>query len=315
MKNIINGVDHIGIGVKNIDGSLKFYRDFLGFKNTIFDYIGKLPGIDRIAGQHDVDARIVMLASENVSPVAQGMIKLVQLLPPSKSSRPKIKYEWGSICIAEVCMNVKNIEEVYKLATVEKGFRPVLPPTYALCPPAGEECKFAYIRDPGGILIEFIEWHMYKEFGGTTRIEAVNHIGIGVKDMDKSMSLYKDILGFKEEVIGYTAKMDLMAPMLPSPTPTMKVKIVTNQYKGAWIEAYQSLRPYEPSVAIPRWGDIGHMEFAINVSNIEKVYEQLQKKGVHFLSPPQTVDFPPSGEWKYTYMVDPDGFLVSLVEH
>lgn len=312
---MINGVDHIGIGVKNIDNALKFYKDFLGFKNVIFDYTGKLPGMDQVVGKHDIDARIVMLASENVSPVAQGMIKLVQLLPPSKPNRPKTKYEWGSICIAEVCMNVKNIEEVYKLATVEKGYEPVLPPTYALCPPAGEECKFAYIRDLEGILIEFIEWHMYKEFGGTPRIEAVNHIGIGVRDMDKSMSFYKDILGFKEEVIGYTAKMDLMAPMLPSPTPTMKVKIITNHYKGAWIEAYQYVKPYEPSIAIPRWGDIGHMEFAINVSNIEKAYEQLQKKGVHFISPPQTVDLPPSGEWKYVYMVDPDGFLVSLVEY
>jgi len=311
---MINGVDHIGIGVKNIDSSLKFYKGFLGFENVIFDYTGKLPGLDRVVGKHDVNARIVMLANENVSPIAQGMIKLVQLLPPDKPSRPKIKYEWGSICIAEVCMNVKNIEEVYKFATVEKGFKPVLPPTYGLVPP-GEECKFAYIRDPDGILIEFIEWHMYKEFGGTPKIEAVNHVGIGVRNMDKSMAFYKDILGFKKEVIGYTAKMDLMAPMLPSPTPTMKVKIITNQYKGAWIEAYQSLPPYEPSIAVPRWGDIGHMELAINVSNIEKVYQQLQKKNVNFLCPLQTVDLPPSGEWKYTYMVDPDGFLVSLVEY
>jgi catechol 2,3-dioxygenase-like lactoylglutathione lyase family enzyme len=311
---MINGVDHIGIGVGNIDDSLRFYKDFLGFSNVIFDYTGSLPGLDKIVGKQNIEARMMMLAHENFSPVAQGMIKLVQLLPPSRPSRPNMKYEWGNICIAEVCMSVQNIEEVYKLATVEKGFKPVLPPTYALCPP-GEECKFAYIRDPEGILIEFIEWHMYKEFGGTPRIEAVNHIGIGVRDMDKSMAFYRDILGFEEEVIGYTARMDSMAPMLPSPTPTMKVKIITSKYKGAWIEVYQHVEQYRPSIAIPRYGDIGHMEFAINVSNIEKVYDKLQKKGVKFICPPQKVDLPPSDEWKYTYMVDADGFLVSLVEH
>ena len=310
---MIGGIDHIGIGVKNIDRSLNFYQDFLGFKDVIFDYTGKLPGMDQV-GKPDVNARIVMLASCNVSPIAQGMIKLVQLLPPAKPDKTEMEYEWGSICIAEVCMNVKNIEKIYASA-LEKGFKPVLAPTYAVCPPADEECKFAYIRDPDGILIEFVEWHMYKEFGGTPKIEAVNHVGIGVRDMNKSMAFYKDILGFKNEVISYTAKMDSMAPMLPSPTPTMKVKIITNQYKGAWIEAYQHLPPYKPLIAVPRWGDIGHIEIAINVSNIEKVYKQLQKKNVNLLCPPQTVDFSPSGEWKYTYMVDPNGFLISLVEY
>lgn len=311
---MINGVDYIGIGVENIDKSLRFYKDFLEFENVLFDYTGKLTGMEQVVDKQDVEARVVMLATENVSPVAQGSIKLVQLLAPSKPRRPSMKYEWGNICIAEVCMNVRNIEEVYKLATVQKGFKPVLPPTYGLVPP-GEECKFAYIRDPEGILIEFIEWHMYKEFGGSPTIEAVNHIGLGVRDMDKSMTFYKDILGFREEVIGYTAKMDLMAPMLPSPTPTMTVKIITENYRGAWIEAYQHVEPYEPGVVVPQWGEIGHMEFGITVSNIEKVYKQLEKKGVNFLCPIQSMDFPPSGEWKYVYMSDPNGFLVSLVEH
>jgi catechol 2,3-dioxygenase-like lactoylglutathione lyase family enzyme len=311
---MINGIDFIGIGVANIDDSLEFYKDFLGFNDVICDYTGRLPGLDQITDKRDVEARIVMLASKNVSPVAQGMIRLVQLLPPSKPNKPEIEYEWGSICIAEVCMNAVNIEEVYNLATVEKGFESVLPPAYGLVPP-GEECKFAYIRDPEGILIEFIEWHMYNEFGGSPKIEAVNHIGFGVRDMDKSMAFYEGIFGFKEEVIGYTARMDLMAPMLPSPTPTMKVKIITNKYRGAWIEAYQYVGSYQPTIAVPKWGDIGHMEFGINVSNIEKTCEELRKKGVTFLCPIQTMDFPPSGEWKYTYLVDPDGFLVSLVEY
>jgi len=312
---MINGVDHIGIGVQNIDESLKFYRDFLGFNNVVFDYKGELPGLNQVVGRDDNRARIVMLAHENVSPVAQGMIKLVQLLPPNKPNRPDIKYEWGSICIAEVCMNVKNIEEIYRIATEEKGFEQVLSPAYAVCPPDNEECKFAYIRDPEGILIEFIEWQMYRGFGGKPRIEAVNHIGIGVKDLDKSMAFYKDVLGFKEEVIGYTARMDSMAPMLPSPTPTMKVKIITNKFKGVWIEAYQPLPPFKPATPVKRWGDIGHMEFAINVSNIENVHDELRKRSVHFLCAPQTVDFPKASQWKYAYLADPDGFLVSLVEY
>lgn len=311
---MIGGVDHIGIGVSDIDKSLNFYCDFLGFKDIVFDYTGELPAMDLVRGSN-VLARVVILANPNFTPISQGMIKLVQLLPPSKPKDIRPEYEWGSICIAEVCMNVKNIEEIYRISTEEMNYEPVLSPAYATCPPNDEECKFAYIRDPEGILIEYIEWKMYKGFGGKPEIEAVNHIGIGVRDMNRSMAFYADVLGFKKEVISYTAKMDSMGMMLPKPTPTMHVKIITNKFRGVWIEAYQSLLPYEPIVAIPRWGDIGHMEFAIQVANIEKEYNRLQKKGIEFLCSPQTVDIPSSGEWKYSYMLDPDGLLLSLVEY
>jgi catechol 2,3-dioxygenase-like lactoylglutathione lyase family enzyme len=311
---MINGIDHVGIGVTNIENAQNFYRDFLGFKNVIFDYTGKLPGMDQVVGRSDVKARILMLASENYTPIAQGAIKLVQLLPPSKPNRPEIKSEWSAICIAEVGISVKNIEEVYNLA-MEKGFRSVLPPTYNINAPQNEECKFAYIRDPDGVLIELIDWHMYKEFDfGVPRMEAVNHLGIGVRDMKKTMTFYKDVLGFDEIIVDYKTKMDIMAPMLPSPTPTTELIIVTNKYRGVWLEAFQHF-PYEPLIAVPNWGDFGPMEFAISVSNIQKEYEQLQRKGIRFLCPPQKAVLPPSGEWKYCYMRDPDGFLVSLVEY
>jgi catechol 2,3-dioxygenase-like lactoylglutathione lyase family enzyme len=313
---MIRGVSYSGIGVTDIDTSLKFYSDFLGFKEIVYDYTGELPGMDQVLGKPGVKARTVMLAHENVSPVATGMIKLVQLLPPHKPRKLKMNYEWMNVCIAEVCMDVQNIEKIYNRATVEKGFEPILYPAYALCPPEpGEQVKFAYFRDPEGILIELIEWYMFNAFGGTPRITALNHIGIGVHNMEDSLKFYEDLLGFKEEIIGYTAEMGLMAPMLPSPPPTMKVKIITNKYLGSWIELYEVLPPQKMSVLNAQWGDIGHMEFAIGVSNIEKEYDRLQKKGVKFLFSPQTVDLPPSGEWKYTYMVEPNGLIVSLVEY
>lgn len=210
-------------------------------------------------------------------------------------------------------MNVLNIERLYEIATRDRGFEAVLAPVYAVL--SGEECKFCYFRDPDGILIEFIEWHMYKEFGGAPTIEAINHTAIGVRDMDESMSFYGDILGFKREVFDYTGDMGLMAPMLPSPPPEMKLKMLSNSHRPGFIEIFQHLPPYKPPTTGAHWGDIGHMEFAIDVSNIEKAYDELQRKGAKFLCPPQSIDLPPSGEWKYAYLAEPNGLNVSLVEH
>jgi hypothetical protein len=55
------------------------------------------------------------------------------------------------------------------------------------------------------------------------------------------------------------------------------------------------------------------MEFAIEVTNIEKAFQDLQKKGIKFLCPPQTVETS-SGAWKYAYVAEPDNLYVSLIE-
>lgn len=309
---MINGISHIGIGVDDVDDSLKFYQGFLGFRNVVFDYEGLLPGMDRVAGKTGLKARIIMLASDKVSPVASGMIKLVQVLN-AKPHRPKVEFEWGNIGIAEVCLSVHNIEAVYKLATVEKGFKAVLAPSYYKI--SGEEFKVCYFRGPSGVLIELIEWQMYRGFGGTPAIEAVNHVAIGVSNMEKSVKFYSGILGFKTEIFDYAGDMAIAAPMLPSPTPDMKMKMISNSYKPAYLEVFQHLPPYRPPITAAHWGDIGHMEFAIEVSNLDRTYDQLLEKGVKFLCPPEKMDFPPSGEWKYAYVVEPDGLIVSLVEH
>lgn len=76
---MIHGVSHVGIGVGDMEKALVFYKGVLGFKEVVFDYVGKFTGIDSV--ESAVKARIVMLRNGNVTPIAQGMIELVQLLP------------------------------------------------------------------------------------------------------------------------------------------------------------------------------------------------------------------------------------------
>jgi catechol 2,3-dioxygenase-like lactoylglutathione lyase family enzyme len=221
-----------------------------------------------------------------------------------------VEYEWGNIGIAEVCQDVRNIEEISK-AMVEKGFKIVMPVLYAIL--SGEEVKYCYFRSPERVLVEFIEWHMYKEFGGTPTWNAINHIAIGVSEIEKSLAFYRDVLGFKEVI--FDCANTTAPPLVPGPAPGIHELLLANKYRDAWIELYQHMPPYKPGRTSPKWGDIGLMEFAIHVSNIEKEYSRLQKKGVQFLSPPQTVEFSSSEEWKYAYLLEPDGLRLLIVEY
>jgi catechol 2,3-dioxygenase-like lactoylglutathione lyase family enzyme len=307
---MIHGVSYVGIGVSDIEESLTFYRDILGFKEVLFDYEGALSEPDFAPGTGEVKARVVMLRNPNVTPIAQGMIELVQVLPPHVAHPQTAEYEWGNIGIAEVCQDVRNIEEVSRVM-VEKGFKIVMPIAYAIL--SGEELKYCYFRSPERVLLELIEWHMYKEFGGTPRLNAINHIAIGVTDLEKSLRFYKDILGFKEVI--FDCGDAIAPPFVPGPAPRIREILLANEYCGAWIELYQHKAPYNPGRASPRWGDIGLMEFAIHVSNIQKEYDRLQREGVEFLSPPQTIEFSSSKEWQYTYLREPDGLRLLMIEY
>ena len=307
---MIQGVSHVGIGVLDMKKALQFYKDVLNFKEVVFDYTGKIPSLDTSPEGQYVNARVVMLRNPNTTPIAQGMIELVQLLPPAVPKLHDVEYEWGNIGIAEVCQDVRNIEETSKIM-IDKGFKIVMPILYAIL--SGEEVKYCYFRSPERVLLEMIEWHMYKEFGGAPRFNAINHIAIGVSDMKKSLAFYRDILGFKEVI--FDCADTTAPPLAQSPPPGIHEVLIANSYRDAWIELYQHYPPYKPAKTSTKWGDIGLMEFAIHVSNLEKEYSRLGEKGVIFVSPPHTVDYSTSQEWKYVYVQEPDGIRVCLVEY
>ncbi len=203
----------------------------------------------------------------------------------------------------------------------QKGIKPALTPAFGICPPYGTECTFAYLKDPDNALLEVIDYGMCRTKGTEPNstikvepaVEGVNHIGFGVSNLDTTIKFYQD-LGFKELImdIPYESGVSTMATMMPSPPPQMRIVMLGN-YHGAWIEPIQLATRPEPRPAKKAWGHLGAMEFGIGVTNIDKSYKELQAQGKNFLCSPQTVAVN-SGEWKYAYLVEPDGIPVSLIE-
>ena len=61
----LTGLDHIGVGVSDMDASLGFYAE-LGFIDVAFDYTGPLPGLATVTGLED-DERARRLPAQRQS--------------------------------------------------------------------------------------------------------------------------------------------------------------------------------------------------------------------------------------------------------
>ncbi|MFC1938718.1 VOC family protein [Chloroflexota bacterium] len=312
---MFKGVNYVGIGVSDMGRARRFYGDMLGFKEVLFEYEGPLPGMEKITGKPEIRAKVVMLKNQNIGPVGLAMIKLVELLPPDKAEpvTAGLTRIWGDIGLAEVCFNCIDTTGVFK-ELVGKGVKAALTPASAAAGPFNATANYAYLRDPDNGLVELIHWSECVTYGEGPRTEGVNHVGFGVSDMKTSERFYRQ-LGFTQVVQGgkvSSADMAGMSTMLPSPPPNLDIQVLANYY-GAWIEPLQLLPPHKPSPYRGTCMHLGPMEFAIEVTNLEKAYEELPGKGIKFLSPPQTVEVS-SGQWKYAYIAEPDNLAVSLVE-
>jgi catechol 2,3-dioxygenase-like lactoylglutathione lyase family enzyme len=305
---MFKGVAYAGIGVSDMEQSLPFYQDELGFKEIAFDYSGSLPGLEKITNKPETNARVVMLRNPKVGPMGLGMIELVQLLPPDKPEPIPEGGTWGEIGVGEISVHVRGHKKIHD-ELVEKGWKCTVAAGTGEVPPTNAPVNFSYISGPDEAKIELIEWtSLSDDLGAGPGIEGLNHVEFGVSDMDKSMIFYKS-LGFTELLMDYKGVMEDMASFFPEPFE-QRVVILLN-YHGCGIEPVQNF----PSTKDLRgaWGHLGPMEFAIGVNNLEKACEELNKKGIELLCDPQSIDVS-SGEWKYAYIVEPDNNYVSLVE-
>jgi catechol 2,3-dioxygenase-like lactoylglutathione lyase family enzyme len=142
---MIRGVHHTAISTGDLERSLRFYRDLLGFEE-IFSSAWEVGAevADRIVGLKDSSARLVMLKLGN------ACLELFQYSSP----RPKPGEPMRPVCdhgITHICLEVSDIEREYeRLKAAGMLFH---------CPPqeVGGGTWATYGRDPDGNVVELLE--------------------------------------------------------------------------------------------------------------------------------------------------------------
>lgn len=184
-----------------------------------------------------------------------------------------------------------------------------------------------YVHDPAGNLFQvvednyiFIDEHRFS--GGV--VGAM----IGVSDIEKSLSIYRDILGY--DVVEYD-KSGVFSDWQTLRGGTQHYRRVllsrsepfsgpfVNMYGNSTIELVQALdrEPRKIFVEPRQWGDPGFIQLCFDVVNMRAFGEHCKQHGHPF-----TVDSCPNSEdfdmglasGHFTYIEDPDGTLIEFVE-
>lgn len=141
---MIRGIHHTAISTPDIERSLRFYRDLLGFE-VIYSsaWEAGTEGADRITRLKDSAARIVMLKAGN------ACVELFQYSKPM----PKTAEPMRPVCdhgITHLCLDVADIDAEYeRLKAAGMIFH---------CPPQGlGPLRATYGRDPDGNVVELLE--------------------------------------------------------------------------------------------------------------------------------------------------------------
>ncbi|WP_439593464.1 VOC family protein [Microbacterium sp.] len=305
------GLDHIGIGVSDMDASLRFYGE-LGFVDVAFDYTGPLGGIADVTGHEATEARVVYLRSANPTVLGRSGIKLVQITNRPQPPLPD-GFAYGEPGICEVCIHVKSYEE-FHARLVAAGHTVLMEPNDQILEPYDTHCGLSYVQDPDGAKIEFIEWRSLESgWPYPDGPQGVNHVAFGIGSSERTEAFYRSL--------GFTAKLFDMAgvnePMnewfldVGRQPPSQRMMLLMSPHGG-------SLEPVEQTPAGPdmrgEWGHLGTFEFSIGARNLDLAIAYLGSIGVDLVGDPHEILMDGGRSWRYAYFRDPDGLYVSVTE-
>lgn len=196
---VIGGVVGAAIGVSNMEASLKFYHDVLGYDKVVYDVQGVQADWEGLRGGEQSYRRVLLQwKEERKSAFSELFGKHTIELIEAQERQPKKLYEgryWGDPGFIQVCYDVTGMS-AFGAFCAKKGH----PFTVDSCP-NGEgfdmgdaSGRFTYVEDPDGTLIEFVE---------TAKVPIVKKLGWFI-DMQKR-DAHKPLPKFLFRVLGWVA--------------------------------------------------------------------------------------------------------------
>ena len=305
MKSFISGIQQVGIGVLDADVALTLYRDLLGMDALVFDDVAEAALMTRFTGNAVRRRR----ATLTLNMQGGGGFELWQHLngaPQLRSTPARI----GDLGITAVKINCSNVPAAHERMTMLRKCT------------VGELMKdlkgdqHFYIRDHFGNAFEVMV--ATERFSRTRHATGgVGGVVIGVSHMDRSLQVYRDVLGLSETVYD-TRTFDENGPELRR---VLLRKRSTGE--GAFgrllgsvqVELVQDLSGPRSHIYKDRyWGDPGFIHLCMDVLDMEGLKRHAATQGVQFAVDSQETFAMESAGGRFCYIKDPDGTLIELVE-
>lgn len=143
-------------------------------------------------------------------------------------------------------------------------------------------------------------------------ITSIQHVGIHVGDLARSIHFYRDLLGF-ELLAEWTPDAPYLNTLLGYEAPDIHAAVLRPHGSDVLIELVH-LRgvngvPAEAAAAV-----VGTSHVALAVTNLDELYDDLSSRGVKSVSPPVTPTAGPNQGGRVVNLLDPDGVRIELIQ-
>lgn len=313
MYKRINGIQHIGVGVLDSEESQRWYRKFLGMDVRLFDGTAPAPLMDVYTHGQTITKRASMILN------IQGGCAMEVVNPTSfKPRKVEFDVELGDIAIYINQVKAKDVGAAYSFFK-ENGARLL---SGIVSMPNGDDTF--YVEDPNGLIFQILPGsNFYTKSSHITG--GPNGCVIGVTDIDKSRKLYSDILGYDKVVYDETRVFDDFKSLGGGEKTFRRVRLTQSNPPGGgfakvsadtYIELIQAMDYMPRKVWKGRiWGDVGFVHLGMDVRGMKVLGEDLAGKGFGFTCDTKdTLDMGGTTRVHCTYIDDPDGILLELIE-
>lgn len=291
VKDFIRGFadfQHTTVSVADVDKSLSFYRDLLGF-----------PYLGRLSYENKVGLVIDFLDIGN-----HALLEIFSFTnAPVKPS--ELIYDDLQLGMRHMGFKVKSVDAT-AARLKQAGVEFTLEPTDAT-----GGVRIAFFKEPDGALVEIVEGELHYDVQGQSPLPVpvsasgapdtselcFDHVTLTVADLEKSLAFYQGVLGFP--VLG---------------------QLIFNNERGFVITYLQfgnsvlELFSYDKASTLAHtWNPdetvLGMKHIGLLVDDVWVVAERLKEKGVRIIYPPNHA----LGGVDTCFFADPDGNALELI--
>ncbi len=312
MGVVISGIQQIGIGIPNVQEAFDWYRKHFGMDIKVFEEAADA-ALMLPYTQNEVRSRHAILSLNNQSGGGFEIWQYTSRTPVM----PDFKIAMGDLGL-NACKirtyNVKKTFEKFKALDVRVLTEVVTDlkgnPTF-------------YIMDPYENMFQMVQDdYVFRDTGDDT----AGPMGctIGVADIDKALTLYRDILGYDKVLADKEGGCEEYKGLNGSGNGYRRVLLTHNEPRNGSFSRMMGPSEIELIKVIDRkprkifdgrdWGDRGYIHLCFDINGMDELKELCASKGYPF-----TVDSANSFDMgeaagRFSYIEDPDGTLIEFVE-
>ena len=311
-SKLIYGFQQVGIGVEDADAAFKWYATRLGSDVVVFDDSNEATYMAPYMGGKPRNKRALMAVN-----MRGGCGYEIWQYLDRKPVKIKDPVQIGDFGINLIKIKSRDIRASYlRLSSMHVEILSDI-----IEEPDGR--KSFYIKDPYDNILcikQFDDWYSSNGFD----LGGIFSCVIGVSNIDESLKLYEDVLGYNKVVYDTTGKFDDLQA-LPNGEGKFRRILLDHEeerkggfarfFGNSQIELIQSIDRKPKRIFDNRyWGDQGFIHLCFDIKNMKKLVQECEESGFPFkvLSNDSFDMGDTNAHWGY--IEDSDGTLIEFVE-